>query len=552
MSETQHETVNYASITGRTIVKKGLDEWLDEVDYASLNNDSYVPSEFALIFMNFIKLVNGAEGESHKTPPVHLKMLDKLANSTSENIANLCFRGAAKTTLFFEYLVLFIAVFGYLPGFGELSGMIYVSDSMDNGVKTARKNIEFRYYASDFLQEWLPEAKFTDNYLEFENKDGHRLGCKMFGAKTGIRGTKIFGKRPPLAILDDLVSDDDAKSKASMEAIKDTVYKGINYALDPTRRKIVFNGTPFSKEDIMVEAVESGAWDVNVWPVCEKFPCTRDEFVGAWPDRFTYDFIFKQYEDAVLNGKVEGFMQELMLRISSEESRLIQDGEIREYSRVELLQRRGAFNFYITTDFAVSDKQTADFNVISVWAYNSNGDWFWVDGFCERVTVDKAHDRLFELIQEYKPQSVGVEVSGQQLAFIKWLQDQMMIRNIWFNFASSEKSGTPGIRPVLNKLTRFNLVVPLFKAGKIYFPSEWRTSKIMAYFYGQIRLATKNGLKGKDDCLDTISMLMYLNAWKPSEPAPILPGQMGHNGGPDWGSHMAAEEQTSALASYIV
>lgn len=555
MSDRTAEAANYASITGRTIVKKGLDEWLDEVDYASLNNDSYVPSEFALIFMNFIKLVNGAEGESHKTPPVHLKMLDKLANSTAENIANLCFRGAAKTTLFFEYLVLFIAVFGYLPGFGELSGMIYVSDSMDNGVKTARKNIEFRYYNSEFLQEWLPKAHFTDNYLEFENKDGHRLGCKMFGAKTGIRGTKIFGKRPPLAILDDLVSDDDAKSKASMEAIKDTVYKGINYALDPTRRKIVFNGTPFSKEDIMVEAVESGAWDVNVWPVCEKFPCTREEFVGAWPDRFTYDFIFKQYEDAVLNGKVEGFMQELMLRISSEESRLIQDGEIREYSRIELLRRKGSFNFYITTDFAVSDKQTADFNVISVWAYNANGDWFWVDGFCERVTVDKAHDELFRLIQEYAPQSVGVEVSGQQLAFIKWLQDQMMIRNIWFNFASSEKSGSPGIRPVLNKLTRFNLVVPLFKAGKIYFPSEWKTSKIMAYFYGQIRLATKNGLKGKDDCLDTISMLMYLNAWKPSEPAPVLPeqsGQMGHNGGPDWGTNELAGEEPSGLASYVV
>ncbi|TJX14356.1 MAG: hypothetical protein E5W21_36100, partial [Mesorhizobium sp.] len=121
------------------------------------------------------------------------------------------------------------------------------------------------------------------------------------------------------------VSDDDAKSKASMQAIKDTVHKGINYALDPVRRKIVFNGTPFNNEDILIEAVESGAWDVNVWPVCERFPCTREEFRGAWEDRFTYDFIVKQYEDAVLNGKVEGFMQELMLRISSDEERLVQD-----------------------------------------------------------------------------------------------------------------------------------------------------------------------------------------------------------------------------------
>ena len=537
------------NVTGRTIIKKNLDQWLDEVDYHDLNDGSYVPSEFALIYMNFIKLVNGSEGESHKTPPVHLKMLDKLANSTSKQIANLCFRGAAKTTLFFEYLVLFIAVFGYLPGFGELSSMIYVSDSMDNGVKSARKNIEFRYENSDFLKEWLPEAKFTDNYLEFTNKEGHRFGVKMFGAKTGIRGTKIFGKRPPLAVLDDLISDDDAKSKASMDAINDTVYKGINYALDPTRRKIVFNGTPFHNEDILIKAVESGAWDVNVWPVCERFPCTKEEFVGAWEDRFTYDFIMEQYENAVLDGKVAGFMQELMLRISSEEERLIQDAEIREYSRIELLDRKSQFNFYITTDFAVSDKQTADFSVISVWAYNSNGDWFWVDGFCERALMDKSINELFRLIQIYRPQSVGVEVSGQQLGFIKWLQNEMMTRNVWFNFASSEKSGSPGIRPVRNKLERFNLVVPLFKSGKMYFPSEWKASKIMAYFYGQIRLATKNGLKGKDDCLDTISMLMYLNAWKPSEQASPM---IGHNGGPSWNQDEDRDEAPSALASYIV
>lgn len=536
-------------ITNRIIIKKDLDQWLDEVDYRELNDGSYVPSEFALIFMNFIKLVNGAEGESHKTPPVHLKMLDKLANSTSEQIANLCFRGAAKTTLFFEYLVLFIAVFGYLPGFGDITGMIYVSDSMENGVKSARKNIEFRYENSDFLKEWLPKAHFTDNYLEFINKDGHRLGVKMFGAKTGIRGTKIFGKRPTLAVLDDLISDDDSKSKASMEAIKDTVYKGINYALDPTRRKIVFNGTPFNKDDIMVEAVESGAWDVNVWPVCERWPCTREDFVGAWEDRFSYEFIAKQYEDAVLTGKVEGFMQELMLRISSEEERLVQDAEIREYSRPPLLERRSAFNFYITTDFATSDKQVNDFSVISVWAYNYNGDWFWVDGVCERQTSDKTVNDLFRLVQEYKPQSVGIEINGQQRAFIKWLQSEMLTRNVWFNFASNQKSGEPGIMSDMNKLRRFNLVVPQFKAGKVYFPKEWRATKILGHFYGQIRLATKNGLKGKDDCLDTISMLMYLNAWKPSEE--ISPSMMGHSGGPVWDED-EIQETPSALSSYIV
>lgn len=460
-------------IDSRTgLAKLKLDEWLDNVDYSALNSSTYVPTTFALTFMNWIKMVNGQEGESHKTPPVHLKMLDKIVQvnpitrAVNSYIANLCFRGAAKTTLFMEYFVLFCAHFGYIPNFGKVEGMIYVSDSMDNGVKSARKNIQFRYDNSEFLQYWIPNATFTDNYLEFVNREGHRLGCKMFGAKTGLRGTKIFGKRPTVAILDDLVSDDDSKSKAAMTAIKDTVYKGVNHALDPTRRKVIFNGTPFNTEDILIEAVESGAWDVNVWPVCERFPCTKEEFVGAWDDRFSFEYVQDQYDMAVKTGKLAAFFQELMLRITSEEERLVQDAEIGWYSRADLLKNQANFNFYATTDFATSSKQTADFSVISMWAYGANADWFWVDGMCEKQTMEKTVDRLFELVSKYHPQQVGVEVTGQQGAFISWLQREMLNRNIWFNFASDQQGGQPGVRPLQDKLARFNLVVPLFKMKK--------------------------------------------------------------------------------------
>lgn len=529
-----------------SLIKQTLDEWLDNVDYTVLNSPDYVPSEFALMFMNWIKLVNGKEGESHKTPPVHLAMLDKVAIGASEYIANLCFRGAAKTTLFFEYLVLFVAQFGYLPGLGKIEGMIYVSDSMDNGVKSARKNVEFRYNNSEFLQKWIPKATFTDNYLEFENANGHRLGCKMFGAKTGLRGTKIFGKRPVLAVLDDLVSDDDSKSKAAMAAIKDTVYKGVNHALDPTRRKVVFNGTPFNSEDILIEAVESGGWDVNVWPVCEKFPCTEEEFNGAWPDRFSYAYVKKQYDLAESTGKLAAFYQELMLRITSEDERLVMDSEVRWYSRMDLLKNRHHFNFYITTDFATSSKQTADFSVISVWAYNSNGDWFWVDGVCAKQGMDKNIDDLFKFALVYKPQAVGIETTGQQGGFIPWIQKEMMTRNIWFVLASSEKSGAPGIRPNVDKLTRFNLVVPWFKMGKFYFPKEMQQSQIMSIAMGQIRLVTRSGIKGKDDFLDTISMLGYLNPWKPQAAAPSTPDEI------DLWEEVAIPDDHVGLDNYIV
>ena len=236
-----------------------------------------------------------------------------------------------------------------------------------------------------------------------------------------------------------------------------------------------------------------------------------------------------------------------MLRITSDDERLIQDAEIKWYPRTSLLENRGNFNFYITTDFATSSKQTADFSVISVWAYNANGDWFWVDGFCQRTTIDKSFDELFRFVSEYHPQQVGVEVTGQQQAYIKLLQREMMARNIWFNFASSEKSGEPGIRPMVDKLQRMNVVVPWFKAGKMYWPEEMKQSTIMGMFMQQIRLTTRSGIKGKDDCLDTISMLGFLKPWKPSESAITTPDQIDV-----YDDMLHNETNTGGISSYLV
>lgn len=496
-----------------------VEDYLNSTNYSV--DPKYVPSEFALEFITFIKLVNGAEGEEHKTPLVHYHMLDTLTKGGSR-IINLCHRGIAKTTLMGEYLFLYIACYGEIPGFGRIDLALYVSDSIENGVKNMRKNLEFRWDNSDFLKQYIPEAHFTDIRWAFRNIDGKMFIVKGYGAKTGVRGAKEMGKRPSLAVLDDLISDEDARSATVISAVEDTVYKAVNYALHPTKNMIIWSGTPFNAKDPLYKAVESGAWAVNVFPVCERFPCSKEEFRGSWPDRFTYEYVKKQYDDAVKLGKVETFNQELMLRIMSEEDRLIKDEDIRWYRLETILQNKSKFNYFITTDFATSEKQAADFSVISVWAYNSNGDWFWVDGLCKRQDMGENMNDLFRLAQKWRPQGIGIEVSGQQAGFIPWIQDQMLAKNIYFTLVSELNNGQPGIRPNTNKMARFNVAVPLFKAGKIYFPIELKRTGPMLEAINELELVAVSGFRSKhDDFIDTISMLPLMHAFKPSEEAPV-------------------------------
>ena len=493
-----------------------LEQLIAQVDYKYLNNH-FVPSVPALAFINFIKLVNGASGEENKTPVIHLDMLDAAA-SHDENLF-VSFRGSAKTTALHEYMYLFLATYGEFFDFGEVSVAMYISDTIDNGVKSMRKNLQFRYENSDFLQKYVPNASFTDVRWEFENLDGHKFCCRGFGASTGVRGFKEYGQRPTWCGFDDLMSDKNSESATIVRDIKNIIYKAARQAMHPKKRKMIWTGTPFNKRDPLYSAAGSKGWNAKVYPICEKFPCSEEEFVGAWEDRFPYSFVKKEYETLQENNEVQAFNQELMLRITSDEERLVQDGDIRWYSREALMSNRGVFNFYITTDFATSAKQSADYSVLAVWALSSNGSWFLVDGVCKRQGMGENVDDLFRLAQMYKPQLVGVEVSGQQGGFIPWIQKEQMKRNIWFTFASDNNSNAAGIRPVGDKLVRFNTVVPWFKQGLIHFPEEYKNKDpLVIEMIEEITLVTFEGFKSKnDDAADTVSMLSVLKSWKPSE-----------------------------------
>jgi predicted phage terminase large subunit-like protein len=526
------------------LIKQDVEEWIAEVNYG--NDAAYVPSDFALEFINFIKLVNGSEGEENLSPVVHFKMLDKISGKR-QNIANLCHRGMAKTTLLGEYLFLYLAVYGAIPGFGKIPLAIYVSDSIENGVKNMRKNLEFRWENSDFLKMYVPNTRFTDIRWEFDNISGTRFIVKGYGAKTGVRGAKEMGVRPTLAVLDDLISDEDARSATVISSVEDTVYKAVDYALHTARSKIIWSGTPFNARDPLYKAVESGAWYVNVYPVCEEFPCDKKDFKGSWEDKFTYEYVQSKYVKALKAGKIDTFNQELMLRIISEEDRLIKEQDIQWYDDRKIKKALGAFNIYITTDFATSAKAAADFSTIFVWGYNANGDWYWLDGIVVKQTMDKNINELFRLAQVYKPMSVGIEVSGQQGGFIPWIKEQMLERTSFFNLASDKNSGEAGIRPTTDKMTRFQIVVPWFKMGKMYFPEHQQDTAAIREIMGELRLTTTSKFQSKhDDCIDPISMLSVMNAWKPSDYIEANQDDRGI-----W-THDVTDNTTPGISSYLV
>ena len=494
-----------------------LENMVNSVDYASMYKNT-IPSTFALEFINFIKLANDGEGEENKTPLIHYDMLDQIVN----NRYNLfvAFRGSSKTTLMHEYLTLYIATYGGLPfkGFENIEVGMYISDTMDNGVKNLRRNIEYRWEKSDFLRTYIPKINFTEDRWEFINAEGHKYCVRGFGATTGVRGFKEYGKRPSICGFDDLLSDKNANSPTIVNDLENVIYGAARQALHPNKRMMIWTGTPFNKRDPLYKAAGSRSWNTRVYPACETFPCEKEEFVGAWEDRFNYAWTYNEYLSLLEDGKIDMFNRELMLRLVSDDDRLVKESDMPWFSRDDVLANLHRYNIYITTDFAVSDKVKADYSAIGVWAYTSNSDWLLVDGIHTRQLMDKNVEDLFRFIRDYRPMEVGVEISGQQQGFVAWLYQEMVRRNIYFKFARDRNSSIDGLRPSKDKFSRFNTVVPLFKSKKIWLPKELKEDRLIIDLIDEVTNVTTTGIKSKtDDMIDMISQLPLLNAWKPTE-----------------------------------
>lgn len=484
--------------------------------------DKYQPSEEALKFIAFIRACNV---EDNANAEIHYRLADKYFG-TDKQVLIEAFRGSAKSTLM-EWFVIYIAAMGQLHNFGKVEFIAFIGDSMENGTKNFFRNLAGKIDRSDLLKQVLTIKRKTDSEMELVNADGVELNLKGYGASTNIRGVRYKGVRPDIIILDDITTNEAINSETIQNTINNNFYKSVIPALHPTRFKIFFIGTPISERDIIHQLSNNPEWVVHKFPICEKFPCDEGDFVGNWTDRFPYEAVKSKYDMYKASGKAQDFAQEYMLELLDLSDLLVEEDDVRWFDPGMVLKNKSNYNFYISTDFATSTKKSADFSTIGVWAINNNNDWMLIDGQAKRQTMQQNIDDLFKYVAKWKPLSVGIESSGQQGGFISILQEMMIQRNIWFQFAKKPGSKEPGIRPNKDKVHRFVTgVQPKFKQGKVWFPKPELIGLGNKNLLGLLdemtnelsKLTMAGGVKAlkHDDAIDLLNQLSEMETFAPS------------------------------------
>jgi len=543
------EAPEVVKVAKRPKYEFNVDQALDCID---LSFGGYVPSQDAIEFFNIIRLVLGEDPEvenslmhyflvdlvfgniEREQYPYSKEIRDKIRINKNK-IAIIAARMSAKSTILTAYLPIYLAIKGSMPNFGSVMFVVGFGDSQQAGAKVQANTIRDFCSDSEFCKEYFEKMRFTDEECEFTRCGKGSIKSRSFmykvkGAAGGsVRGIRYRTERPSIFLFDDIIKNEaEAGSKVIMTKLRSMIYSDAENALG-VKGKIIAINTPFNKNDPIYSALESGIWTPICLPLAEKIRIgmTRKQYRGAWPQMHSFERIMERYEDAYYGGTLREFNQELMLRISSDEDRLISDGSIQWISRKPIMKMLGNFTVLITTDFTASDTKVGDFSGAAVWAISSTDEWFLIDLVLKKMTIKEQYSSLFGLVNRWSRNGrileVGVELDGQQRLNLFALKNLMIEKNIWFRFA--QQKGAPNGREGItsratggNKLERFKYTLPQWDGKKVWFAEELRDTPDMVEMLEELKYVTSSGIGSKhDDGIDLISQVNMISYVVPSE-----------------------------------
>lgn len=557
--------------------KSMLDKLLDNID---LDLKWYIPSADAFKFIMFIRLVLGEEPENDN-PIAHYFFIDCIFKSPNvypyfmvrgidydflkDETVVLCSREFSKSTLI-TYLVMFMASEGYMPGFGKVNMGLYISDSMNNGVKTTMEKIKAVYLESAYLQTMFEEVHFTQEEISMVKKPTTKKDIEAYrqcvevekrdkkfaigrmkrtftikgkGCMTSTRGASDALFRPQFAFIDDVVANEkDAESEAILDSIESTIESDVRGGLSGSGFFIVAIGTPYNNRDPITRRINEGLMLPVVFPRAAKVPkdgMTEDEFESVWPDRHTFKICRTAYikaKKAKENGnsyKMKKLIQEHYLRSTSNEDRMISDKMIQWYSRAELEKNLVGYNLYATTDFTTTSETGSDLAGIAGWAVSSNMDYFMLDLSLKQQGIEEQYNELFRINKRYmrltggmKQLLAGIEIDGQQKSHVYSVKKRMQYDNEYFGLAkqAGQTTGSEGIlsrKEGGNKHWRFRNTLPIWQNRKLWLPEELKDTPDMIELLDEIKNTTLTSFNSKyDDGNDLISMLTAIDIQFPA------------------------------------
>ena len=345
----------------------------------------------------------------------------------------------------------------------------------------------------------------TDFILEFN--DGAQARIMAKGSGQSLRGTKWNNKRPNLIVGDDLENEEmmlnkerrnnfrrwfrgtliPCLSKDGIIRIAGTILHTDSQLnrLMPRRGK---KDQPIFEDDLRELANPKAIWHSARYRAHNKAMT-----VSLWPEFKPISWLMLERQGFIDDGHTDLWAQEMLNVPFDEATAPFKRGMFEDMHEEEADQ---TFHYYISTDFAVTDKQKSDFTVFLIAGINASGLVYILRVVHERFDSEGIIETLFELVKRYQPEKVFVE-TGQIWSSLKPLIITEMFKRDagFFNYEEMPS--------ITDKRSRSSAIRARMQAGAVKFDkrADWYPD-----FEEECLRFTGTG-SSHDDQVDALSML---------------------------------------------
>ena len=320
-------------------------------------------------------------------------------------------------------------------------------------------------------------VKDAQTDLVVQMHDGHQFRIIAKGSEQKLRGLKWRGRRPNLIVGDDLENDEIVLNKDRRDRFKKWIYGAVLPALSDSG-KARFVGTILHM-DAFLEAhmPDVKNLDTVLTALSEKYLVPGELWASIryrahdenyqhilWPEKFDRKRLESIRKDYVARGFPEVFAQEYLNYPIDESSAFFRREDFLPTQPNDKLKRK---RYYAAIDFAISQKESADFTVIAVASLDE-------DGFLQIEDIRKARWDALQIIEEmfivqkrYQPELFTTEAGAIEKSLGPFLKSEMMAKGVFMNLHP--------LTPTKDKQTRARSLQARMRMGSVKFDidADW-------------------------------------------------------------------------------
>ncbi len=288
------------------------------------------------------------------------------------------------------------------------------------------------------------------------------------GAGQQIRGLNWRSKRPGIIIVDDLENKKELRSEENRMSLKSWFFSDLLKSVDRYSNKwvVVYIDTVKHEDSLLQELLDAPEWASIKLSICDE------NYNTLAPAYMSTEDIKDELEAHRRKGLLDEFYAEYMnIPISLEDATFTAE-HFQSYSETDetFLRRVRQLETILIVDPAKSVKMhSADSALVVVGIDRIEARYYVRRVVSERFYPDEIYESIFELVQRFNIQVVGIEVTSLHQFIVQPLKNEMFKRGIFFELVE--------LKAVASKEERIKSVVPYYRK-KYIFHAEGQCNKL--------------------------------------------------------------------------